>query len=252
MSHERFWAITCAIKMIMVCKDNVSETREGIKYELLHQLFECLKTSYEARKSLEEVPFAPEAIRECLQSTDRGKWYATYETRLDLLRHLLGLRHPGSSRPLEPIGALWRDIELDIRRPSIDRSCREELMGHKTEYIGILLCELESPLPRWDIRELAQSLTEVLKYIRAETSVEEPGHPENRVTLELFGLVRDSLREHPYRYMLRGFENEYDRFEAWINMGGCAKSPGRMNRDPECWCSYIEDRFSMSNAKQKV
>ncbi|KAG8915012.1 hypothetical protein FRC01_003831 [Tulasnella sp. 417] len=47
VSHQRFCALTCAIKMGMLYGENVSERREEMSYELVPQLFELIKSFYE-------------------------------------------------------------------------------------------------------------------------------------------------------------------------------------------------------------
>lgn len=135
---------------------------------------------------------------------------------------------------------LWRGIELDIRHPEISEHDRARLRRQKAQYIGAILQNFDIGRLKYYVSDLYNSLTGTLECIRRST-IQEPGHPENRVTLELFRLVQVKLEYPTFLEFDAGlFDRELDRFEAWINMGGCAKSPGRLNRDPElCWCSYI-------------
>lgn len=83
--------------------------------------------------------------------------------------------------------------------------------------------------------ELGESLAETLRYIREFAAAREPGHPENRVTLDLFKLIRIRLQRRYYYYFgVQLFSQEWDKFEAWIDMGGCAKVGFVSYRRPRC------------------
>lgn len=72
--------------------------------------------------------------------------------------------------------------------------------------------------------EFCNSLVETLRYVREVAAPDEPGHPENTVTLHLFRLVRVGIQKLPY-YLneARELEKELDKLEEWVNIGGCAK-----------------------------
>ncbi|KIO16725.1 hypothetical protein M407DRAFT_33620 [Tulasnella calospora MUT 4182] len=132
-----------------------------------------------------------------------------------------------------------RDLELDIRHPMIRKENQEELRAYRYRYVRTIVHKLDAPISYMCREELRKSLAETLRYIREFAAAQEPGHPENKFTLDLFRLVGVALQDEGHRYQTQEFEEEYVRFDAWVNMGGCAKSPGRLNRDPQlCWCPY--------------
>ncbi|KIO16722.1 hypothetical protein M407DRAFT_33617 [Tulasnella calospora MUT 4182] len=139
------------------------------------------------------------------------------------------------------MGRLMRDLELDIRHPIILKENQEELRAYKDQYVRAILRNLGNGGSYMWYEELCKSLAETLRYIREFAAAQEPGHPENKFTLHLFRLVLVALQDKWYRSEFQDFEEEYGRFNAWVNMGGCAKTPGRLNRDPElCWCAYTQ------------
>ncbi|KIO30413.1 hypothetical protein M407DRAFT_20480 [Tulasnella calospora MUT 4182] len=252
-SHQLLRTLTCAVKMHVASLKSDSLEGETKRYEQLPGLFEFAKTTYSGRKHSYTVPFLSKALTPFIESRD-GKnrdRSEVYRIRLGVLRHAFELEHINLTGVFAASGLLMRNIELDIRHPGIPKPYQEELRECKDQYVRILVRKLDDYLPSWYANELCESLAETLRYIlefAGAQEPQEPRHPENQVTLDLFRLLRvrlqnqyneDDTRDSEKRY--ERFEEQYERFEAWVDMGGCAKTPGRLNRDPElCWCPYIE------------
>ncbi|KIO18069.1 hypothetical protein M407DRAFT_32239 [Tulasnella calospora MUT 4182] len=242
-SHQLLCTLTCAGKMYGVYRTWNSLERVAQRYERLSELFEFAKTAYEGRQDSCDVPFLLEALQlsvELCDGENRDRSEA-YQICLDVLRHACQLEDIDLEGVFAPMGSLMRHIELHIRHPGIQRPYQEQLRGYKYQYVGILLRRLDGSLSYLSIEDLCESLAETLRYTRECAAAREPGHPENRVTLDLFRLLRVRLQQRARQWQVGYFEKEYEKFEAWVDMGGCAKTPGRINRDPElCWCPYIE------------
>ncbi|KAG8923194.1 hypothetical protein FRC01_013071 [Tulasnella sp. 417] len=120
------------------------------------------------------------------------------------------------------MGRLFQNIELDLRDSRFQRRDCQELREYKGRYAGILVRRFDRYLSRSEKKELFTSLTGILRYIREVAAAQEPGHPENAVTLDLFRSLRARMQKGWCLDIVGGFESECDEMDAWINMGGCA------------------------------
>ncbi|KIO27369.1 hypothetical protein M407DRAFT_23414 [Tulasnella calospora MUT 4182] len=236
-SHHVLCTLACAVKVYIVSSEWDPED-ERWESKRSPWLFELARVSYRGPAEL-SVPFLLEIFQLSFKSQDGayGNQYESYKIRLDVFCHACEWKSSQLDGVFASMGRLMRDLELDIRHPIIRKKNQEELRAYRDRYVRTILRNLVPGGLYWWRKELYKSLTETLIYIRELAAAREPGHPENRFTLDLFRLVQVALQDGRDRDHAQDFEEEYVRFDAWVNMGGCAKSPGRLNRDPElCWC----------------
>ncbi|KIO16058.1 hypothetical protein M407DRAFT_34308 [Tulasnella calospora MUT 4182] len=222
-SHQVLCTLACATK-VYVASSEWDPEYERWESKTLSWLFELARVSYRGQAE-SSIPFLLENFQLSFKSRDGANWdqYESYKIRLDVFRHACEWDPSELDGVFASMGHLMRDLELDIRHPMIRKENQEELRAYKDQWT----------------KELCKSLAETLRYIREFAAAQEPGHPKNKFTLDLFRLVGVTLQDKWYRFQTQDFEEEYVRFDAWVNMGGCAKSPGRLNRDPQlCWCPY--------------
>ncbi|KAG9036173.1 hypothetical protein FS837_001736 [Tulasnella sp. UAMH 9824] len=180
---------------------------------------------YDGRQNSTSVPLHVDALEIALGSLDGEN-----EDRSEVYGMCLGIVRPACQLAgvqltgvFASVGRLMRNVELDIRNPVAQKRYGKRLRGYKHQYVEILVRKLDGYLFYGYNDELGKSLAETLRYVREVVATEEPGHPENRATLDLFKLIRTRLQTRAGNPQVRLFMEECDTFEAWIDMGGCAK-----------------------------
>ncbi|KAG9018154.1 hypothetical protein FRB90_012062 [Tulasnella sp. 427] len=134
--------------------------------------------------------------------------------------------------------ATQRDAR-DSNTPTKDRTLLRQLKSRYVESLMLMpTLDKQAQLAAYSIApysDLWDLLADALFGIR-KLAAQEPGHRENHITLRLFGLLL--IKAQQWSLESR-FIQEYKEFEEWANEGGCAKTPGRLNRDPDIsWCDY--------------
>ncbi|KIO27376.1 hypothetical protein M407DRAFT_23425 [Tulasnella calospora MUT 4182] len=240
-SHQLVCTLTCAVKMYVLYPKSGYHEEETERYERLAALFELAKSTYDDRHSSTKVQSLSEALQLSVElcNGENGDRSEVYWICLGVFGHACELKSVDLAGVFTPMGRLMRNIELDIRHPGIQESYQEQLRGYKDQYVAILSRRVADNLFFYITDEWCESLTGTLQYIREFADPHEPGHPENRVTLDLFRLLLTGLQRQTREDQIRDLVEEYERFGAWVDMGGCAKTIGRLNRDPELfWCPY--------------
>ncbi|KAG8927416.1 hypothetical protein FRC01_007515, partial [Tulasnella sp. 417] len=222
-SRQLLRTLTCTVHLYVLSRDwNPLPLDRGARERLPH-LFEIVKTAYRSRRDPTSVPFLSEALQLPSWDSDNREQFDGYKIRLELFRHACQHNYLTPPGLFAPLGCVVRNIELDIRHPGITKQHRTALRKLKDQYVWILLQKLPDDPGLFYGSDLGESLAETLRYIREVVAPQEPGQPENRVTVKLFKLLLMSMQEHLHPNGFRSFYDEHDRFEAWINMGGCAK-----------------------------
>ncbi|KAG8911721.1 hypothetical protein FRC01_005557 [Tulasnella sp. 417] len=244
-SPQLLRTLTCAVHLYRISRLSDSGQQTGGALERLPRLFELAKTAYRGNEDPREVPFLSDALQLCSEPRDNasGDQLGVYTICLDVFRHACAaseVQDVSLTEVFKSMGRALRGIEQNLRQPVISDEDRLQLREQRYQYIGIALRH-DNGHSLWPYRVvLGESWAETLRYIRDVAAAQEPGHPENEITLKLLRAVRVAVQYiHDADLGYGNFVNEYDRYEAWVNMGGCAKTTGRLNRDPElCWCSY--------------
>ncbi|KAG8911722.1 hypothetical protein FRC01_005558, partial [Tulasnella sp. 417] len=226
-SHQLSRTLTCTVNLYMLSRKGDPGWQARVAPELLPQLFELTQTSYRARLTTWTVPFLAEAFQQALELRANENIDGTEVGRicLDVFRHACEYQDVPLYGICKSMTCVVRDIEVGIRHPATSEGDQAQLRGQRNDYFGIIMDKLESYRLLPYVSELGESWAETLQYIRDVAAVKEPGHPENRVTLELFRAVWVKVQT-PSGFDLDygDFGNEYGKFEALVNMGGCAKS----------------------------
>ncbi|KAG8919360.1 hypothetical protein FRC01_001326, partial [Tulasnella sp. 417] len=232
-SYQLIHSLPCAVQLYALSRQNNHDRQAGRPFEHLPQMFELVQTAYKdytkwlnySRKSTWIAPFLSGVLHLSSESRDRETRDRSdvYKICLDVFRH--ACEFDGYHLPIvfASMGRMMRDIELDVRHPALPEQDRAELRRRKDQYIGIILHKMDSNRLEFYHRDLSESLGETLQYIQDVAAPQEPGHHENRVTLELFKLVRAKFQQPDYPFQFWDFDNAYDEFEAWVDMGDHGK-----------------------------
>ncbi|KAG8926045.1 hypothetical protein FRC01_009415, partial [Tulasnella sp. 417] len=245
-SPQLLRTLTCAVHLYRISRASDSGQQTGGALERLSQRFELAKTVYRGQENARDVPFLSDALQLCSDPRDSANrdQLDVYTICLDVFRHACAaseVQYVNLTRVFKSMGRALRGIEQNLRQPVISDEDRLQLREQRYQNIRIALRGRDGYFLLRYSSELGESWAQTLRYITDVASAQEPGHPENKVTLELFGAIQTKVQslDGYFRNAYRNFGNEYDTFDAWVNMGGCAKTSGRLNRDPElCWCSY--------------
>ncbi|KAG8923198.1 hypothetical protein FRC01_013075 [Tulasnella sp. 417] len=231
-SRQLLVTLTFAVKAYVSCPTDPNVYSEGSieRYERLSRIFNVAKKSYRDPGGTpevivpSEVPFLSEALQLCTESVDQDDIDRSdvYRICLGVFRHACEVKRVSLLNVFAPMGRLVQNIEFDVRHAWAQRRDHQELREYKGQYAGILVRKLTRYMPDDETEELCKSLIGTLQYIREVATPQEPGHPENRVTLKLFRSVRARMQEGWYSNVGEGVKRECDKFEAWIDMGGCA------------------------------